>query len=176
MLRLLLVIAALATLTLPALARELPARTPGLWEFATTTDQTGPAARRLNRVVKKCISAALDQEWWLRDLGGFSKKEIYDPCPPALIRSREGTITSENICRFGRFNYNTQITVRGDFARDYTTIMIVHVEDAGEPTFRLAPRQHTVTTVARYLGACAADQRPGDLIDRDGKIIHLLSE
>ena len=180
MLRLPLVIVALATSALPALALDLPARTSGLWELTWT--QTDPPElvahahkRGVSTAVKECIDPAVNASFWQLDLVGFGGAAANLPCPPATIVSRDGTITAETACRIGPVNANLTITVQGDFARAYMSTIVMRFQPEGDAARRMTPARYTVTIAARYLGACAADQRPGDLIDDQG-IIHVFGE
>jgi hypothetical protein len=172
MLRSVVLVAGFLTSALPALALDLPARTPGLWEMEITPDLEGlnvppppPQTARL------CIDATVDQQLWRRDLGG----EMIDPnlCR-GNIGSRNGTITADFSCSMPQMSMTVQMVINGDFKSAYTMELTSMFQGEGAAS-AAAGRIHA-TMAYRYIGPCEADQRPGDFIRHDGTKMHLFGD
>jgi hypothetical protein len=172
MLRSLVVVAGILASALPALALDLPARTPGLWEMEITPDLQGlnvpPPPRETARL---CIDATVDQLLWRRDLGG----EMVDQnlCR-GTIGSRNGTFTADFSCSLPQMSMTMQMVISGDFNRAYTMELTSMFQGEGAAS-AAAGRIHA-TMAYRYIGPCEADQRPGDFIRHDGTKMHLFGD
>ncbi len=56
--------------------------------------------------------------------------------------------------------------VAGACDADYTTTLTI--ARVGTPAFPTIPPKMTITTAARWIGACKARQKPGDIVLPDG--------
>lgn len=139
-----------------AQAEELPKRRVGLWESSMTRSNDASP-----QVVKQCIDEKTDAQVLASTQGPNS------PCKQVrFVKTAQGYET-ETSCTFGQTTSTAKALITGDFNLKVTTQIT--------STVVTAPGQQPVTTVstieARYVGPCAADQRPGDIIMPDGKVV-----
>ena len=141
----------------PALAAELPSRKPGLWQVKTSIG-SGNAATRL---VQQCIDATTDQ--MMQSSAG--------PFAPAACRQRdvhrsENSIVIDSTCAVGGKPATAHTVVTGNLDSAYT--MTVTSQRSDIPDSKMI-----MTMDAKWLGPCAADQKPGDLIMSNGMKINV---
>ena len=145
----------LATLS-SAWAEDVPHRRPGLWELTRpAVDATNPA-----RTTQVCIDAAT--EMMLRDVGSSFTRST---CSTAEIHATEGKVTADTVCELGgsHATSHTVITFTGDTA--YRQLSTTQFDP---PLFG---RNEVATEMdGQWIGPCAADMRPGDMITALGKI------
>jgi hypothetical protein len=137
-------------------ADELPHRRPGLWEITrNNVDANNPA--RTSRI---CIDAAT--ETLLRDMGANVAKSI---CSKAAVSVSGNTVRVDSVCQLDRtrLTNHTVITFTGD-----TTYHHAAATHFDPPLFGRA--DSTSEMDGKWLGPCAADMRPGDVITPMGKI------
>ena len=139
-----------------ARADELPHRRPGLWEITrNNVDANNPA-----RTSKICIDAAT--ETMLRDMGASVAKSI---CSKAAVSVSGNTATIDSVCQIDRSRLTNHTVIT--FAND-TTYHHVAAMHFDPPLFG---RAESISEMdGRWLGPCAADMRPGDVITPMGKI------
>ena len=104
----------------PALAVDLPARTPGLWALEITPDLAGynlPPQRPQS--ARQCIDATVDQLFWRRDLGGELVER--NLCRANVSSSSNGTITADFFCSVSETSLTIRMVISGDLKRSYTT-------------------------------------------------------
>src|SRR5581483_11758382 len=133
--------------TLPALALDLPARTPGLWvmEIAPPPELAAYNLPPPNLpATKQCIDAGVDQRLWQRDLGG--ERDAARICQAANISISNGTITSEVSCNMGPISVQTRMVVSGDFTRAYTMRLTSRYQPEGPQAQRVPPGGFEVKT------------------------------
>ena len=153
-------------LAMPALAAEMPARKAGLWEITTSAG---------NRVaIRQCIDAATDQMMQSRAGAGPGTGPGAGPgagtppqCSKRDVQKTGGTVTIDSICTVAGRTVNTHAVVTGSFDSAYT--MTVTSQGDGIPA-----GAGIMTMSAKWLGPCAADQRPGDMIMPNGMKINIL--
>ncbi|TWT15347.1 DUF3617 family protein [Reyranella sp. CPCC 100927] len=137
-----------------AQAEELPKRKAGLWE-STVSGGMAPAPQ----VIKQCIDEKTDSLAMAAVGGGNCK-------PPTITKTSAGYET-ETSCQFGQMTSTAKSVISGDFSSKITAKTTA--------TIVQAPGQQPVTSnttiEAKYLGPCAADQKPGDIIMPDGKVV-----
>jgi Protein of unknown function (DUF3617) len=137
-------------------ADELPHRRPGLWEITRiNVDADNPA-----RTSKICIDGAT--EAMLRDMGTSVAKSI---CDQAAVSVSGNAVSVDTVCRLdrSRLTSHTVITFTSDTA--YHHVAATHFDP---PLFGRA--DSTSEMDGKWLGPCAADMRPGDVITAMGKI------
>lgn len=140
-----------------ASAAEQLSRKPGLWEVKTTLDNSSAPPR----VVKQCIDAATD---------GLSQS-IAGPFSAAVCLDRKvqrsaDAVTVDSTCSIAGKPASAHAVITGSFDSAYT--MKVTAEGALLPGGRMS-----MTMEGNWLGACAADQRPGDIIMANGVKINI---
>ncbi|HZR71363.1 DUF3617 domain-containing protein [Bradyrhizobium sp.] len=138
----------------PATAEDAPARKPGLWEVKTSIDDRGRAV-----TVQQCIDAATDQ--MLQSSTGPLAAPI---CAKREVKKSEGGMTIDTQCTFNGKPASAHAVVSGSFDSAYT--MTVTAEGVDLPATRM-------TMDAKWLGACAADQRPGDVVMAGGVKVNI---
>jgi len=148
---------------MPALAAEMPARKAGLWEITTS------AGNRM--AIRQCIDAATDQMMQSRagtgPAPGTGPGAGTPPCSKRDVQKTGDTVTIDSTCTVAGRTVNTHAVVAGSFDSAYT--MTVTSQGDGIPA-----GAGTMTMSAKWLGPCAADQRPGDMIMPNGMKINIL--
>ena len=137
-----------------AKAADLPARKPGLWEVKTTIEDHGRGG-----TVQQCIDAATDQ-MLQSSAGPFSAPA----CPEREGKKSDNGMTIDSRCNFNGKPASAHADITGSFDSTYT--MTVTAEGADLP--------HTkMTSEGKWLGACAADQQPGDVVMANGVKVNI---
>jgi hypothetical protein len=130
---------------------DYPRRKPGLWEVRNAAsenlgmpptsfcvgEQTDSAERHLDRVAGEKGSCSI---------GPFKRVGI--------------SWVAESVCKDSRSVVVSQSVASGDFQTQYRIDTLVYYS----PPLANNKREDKEAVVARYLGACAAGQRPGDLV------------
>ena len=142
---------ALCLLTVPALAEELPTRKAGLWELKMSFE-AGPGAAQ---AMQQCIDAATDAE--MRQPPGMEGVDMEKACTRNVSRAGD-TMTVDSTCNYNGRKTQSHMTVTGSF--DSANSMKIAV--TSDPPSPRGPMN--VAMDAKYLGACQADQKPGDII------------
>jgi hypothetical protein len=134
-------------------AAETPARKPGQWEVKTSLEGQGRTV-----TVKQCIDAATDQ-MLQSSAGPFSA-----PLCERDVQKSDGGMTINSRCTFNGKPASVRAVVTGSFDDAYT--MTVTSEGSDLPATKM-------TMEGKWLGACAADQMPGDVIMASGIKINI---
>src|SRR3974390_2945819 len=140
-----------------ALAAEPPSRKPGLWEVKTSIDNTGTPPR----VVQQCIDAATDQ--LSQSIAGPFSAAV---CPERNVQRSADSFTVDSTCTIAGKPATAHAVVTGSFDSAYT----MKVTAQGEV---LPGGKMTMTMEGKWIGACTADQRPGDIIMSNGVKINI---
>jgi len=140
-----------------ARAIEQLSRKPGLWEVKTTIENSGAPPR----VVQQCIDAATD-ELSQSIAGPFSAAA----CPERKVQRSADAVTVDSACHIAGKPAGAHAVVTGSFDSAYT----MKVAAEGE---LLPGGKMTMTMEGKWLGACTADQRPGDIIMGNGVKINI---
>lgn len=142
----------------PALAAEIPARKPGLWELKMTMESVGGVPMPS---FQHCIDAATDKQ--MNTLAGGAHAE---QCSKKDVQVSGGTVTVDSVCEFGGgMSATSHAVVTGDFNSAY--VVKVNSKRTGGPATPI-PAETNMTIEAKWLGPCKADQRPGDMIMGNG--------
>jgi Protein of unknown function (DUF3617) len=139
---------------LPALAvgaDEMPSRKPGLWEMKMV--RTGSPLPEMT--MQHCTDEATDKEMSTA-FAPMSK----DVCSRRDIQKTATGYVSDSVCNFGGTTITSHSDITGDFNSAFTVKSTS--QSAGGPS--ALPRDTTVTVEAKWLGACKADQKPGDIV------------
>jgi hypothetical protein len=130
---------------MPTLAAELPTRKAGLWEIRMND---APAA------IQQCIDAATD-----KTMGA----KVEQACPKREVQRSGDTWTVESTCTFGDKTVKSHTVAKGSFDSGFTQTMTSEGDASIIPGGKV-----TIKTDAKWLGPCAADQKPGDTILGNG--------
>jgi len=149
----------------PALALDLPTRKAGLWELKMIFE-----GRNLPpTVMKHCTDAATDK-LMNANFGGSNEQH----CSKQDMKTSGGTITIDSVCKFGEMTTTSHAVVTGSFDSAYT-IKVASTRAGGPPMPGVAPGAETHMTIeAKWMGACSAGQKPGDVIMSNGMSMNVL--
>ena len=137
---------------MPALAAELPSRKPGLWQVTTSIENSGAPVR----VIQQCIDASTDQ-MLQSNAGPFAPAA----CPGREVKSAADSVTIDSTCTVGGKSATAHAVVTGSFDSAYTMTVTSQSEE-------IPGGKMVMTMDARWLGPCAPDQKPGDIIMDNG--------
>jgi hypothetical protein len=140
---------------MPALAAELPSRKAGLWEVRTSIN--GPGV-----TTQQCIDASTDQ-MTQSSAGPLAQAA----CSKRDVQKSGDTTTIDSTCMLAGKTATAHAVIAGSFDSSYT--MTVTSESNALPGGKM-----TMTIVAKRLGPCTADQKPGDMILGNGVKINIL--
>jgi uncharacterized protein DUF3617 len=141
-------------LATPAAADDAPLRRAGLWEVKTSIDE-----RARSVTVQQCIDAATDQ--MLQSSAGPFSAPL---CSAREVKKSEGGMTIDTQCRFNGKPASAHAVVSGNFDSAYT--MTVTAEGTDLPATKM-------TMEGKWLGACAANQQPGDVVMAGGVKVNI---
>jgi len=139
---------------LPALdagAVEMPIRKAGLWEMMVL--RTGSSLPEMT--MQHCTDETTDKE--MSTTFSPMAKEM---CSKQDIQKTATGYVSDSVCKVGAMSITSHSDINGDFNSGYTVKSTSHNE--GGPAN--VPRDSTTTVEAKWLGACKADQKPGDIV------------
>ncbi len=146
-------ILAMICLSVPAVAAEMPPRKAGLWEIKTNTGN--PNVPQVS--VRQCVDASTDKMMQSNAGSPGAPRQ----CTQTNVQKSADTVTVDSTCTVAGKSTTSHIVVNGSFDSAYT--MTVTVQSG-----------RTVTMTAKWLGPCAADQRPGDMIMSNGMKFNIL--
>jgi hypothetical protein len=139
---------------LPALAAyavELPTRKPGLWELKML--RAGSPMPEIT--MQHCTDETTDKKMTTQ-LSPMAKQN----CTKNDTQKTATGYVTDSVCSFGGTTMTSHSEVIGDFNSAYAVRVTSHND--GAPAG--APRDANMTLEAKWLGACPADQRPGDIV------------
>jgi hypothetical protein len=139
----------------PAAALDLPARKPGLWEIKMTSEGHGMPPT----TSEHCIDAETDK--LMNSMGDNMRQDM---CSKRDMQKVGSTIVVDSVCKMGPMTITSHGVVSGDFNSAYT--VKVSSKREGGPAIPGMPADGTsnMTIDAKWMGACKADQKPGDMI------------
>src|SRR5258707_2017688 len=91
-----------------------------------------------------------------------------DICSKNDIQKTATGYTTDSVCTVSGISVTTHSETTGDFNSGYTVKVTSHSQ--GGPS---GPRDTTMTVEAKWLGACKADQRPGDIVMPGGSRMNI---
>jgi predicted PP-loop superfamily ATPase len=92
-----------------------------------------------------------------------------DSCAKQDIQKTATGYVSDSVCTVAGMTVTSHAEITGDFNSAYTVKSTAHSERAGGPA-----RDSTTTIEAKWLGACKADQKPGDIMMPGGMKMNIL--
>ena len=134
-----------------ASAVELPVRKAGLWEMKVL--HTGSAVPDMT--MQHCTDETTDKEMST----SFSPMAA-EMCSKQDIQKTATGYVSDSVCKVGAMSITSHSDINGDFNSGYTVKSTSHNEGGSANM----PRDSTTTIEAKWLGACKADQKPGDIV------------
>ena len=148
---------------LPALdaqAVELPVRKAGLWEMKMV--RTGGTAPDMT--MQHCTDATTDKQM----SSSFSPGK--ETCQKQDVQKTATGFVSDSVCGVAGMTITSHAEIIGDFNSAYTVKVTSRTE--GGPSG--VPRDGTTTIEAKWLGACKADQKAGDIVMPGGMKMNIL--
>lgn len=137
-----------ALVSLPALAGpvEMPNRKPGLWEVKVNAGAQMPAM-----TMQQCTDASTD-----KDMASTFSPMAKEMCAKQDMQKTTTGLVIESTCTVSGVTSTSRTEIVGDFNSAYT----VKVATKGSGKI-----PDSVTTMeAKWMGACKADQKPGDIV------------
>jgi hypothetical protein len=132
-------------------AVELPVRKAGLWEMKVV--RSGSPVPDMT--MQHCTDETTDKEMSTA-LSPMSK----EVCSKQDIQKTATGYVSDSVCGIAGMSITSHSEIIGDFNSAYTVKSTAHSERGPAA----APRDTTTTIEAKWLGACKADQKPGDIV------------
>jgi hypothetical protein len=146
-------------ITLIPVTAEMPPRKAGLWEYQTD----GSSA-----VYRQCTDANTEQ---MRHAPAGTAVELGDGAAPHCskpeVQKSGDTLTIDSTCTVAGRTVTSHKVVSGSFDSAYAMTETNQTVGVLGGTF-------TITMTAKWLGPCAADQKPGDVILPNGTKINIL--
>ena len=134
-----------------ASAVDLPVRKAGLWEMKVL--HSGSAVPDMT--MQHCTDETTD-----KDMATSFSPMAKDICSKQDIQKTATGYVSDSVCGIAGVSITSHAEITGDFNSAYTVKSTSHSE--GGPSG--APRDSTTTIEAKWLGACKAEQKPGDIM------------
>ena len=152
----------LAACASSAAAQEIPTRRAGLWEVTINHDgrNTPP------QTMQQCTDAETDKL-----MNAFGGALSADMCSKQEVKKVGATLVISATCQIGPMKSTSQSVVSGDFTSNYTVKVTSKIE--GLPAGAQDAAGGTTTIQARWVGACKAGQRPGDITMANGQTMNI---
>jgi Protein of unknown function (DUF3617) len=139
--------------SVPASAADFPTRKAGLWEI--TTNVASHAIK-----MQQCIDATTDHA-----MQAHAGSAPQGDCSKREVQKSGATMTIDSVCTFAGKTVTSHVVVNGSFDSEYTLTVTSQAEGR--------PAATAVTMNAKWLGPCAADQKPGDMIMPNGMKLNI---
>jgi hypothetical protein len=134
-----------------ASALELPVRKAGLWEMKVL--RTGSPAPEMT--MQQCTDETTD-----KDMSTAMSPIGKEMCSKQDIQKTATGYVTDSVCGIAGVSITSHAEITGDFNSAYTVKSTSHSERAPAGV----PRDSNTTIEAKWLGACKADQKPGDIM------------
>jgi Protein of unknown function (DUF3617) len=144
--------------TLPAPSAELPTRKAGLWEIKMSFENRNAASP----TIQQCVDASTDQ--MMQSSAGPLAQAA---CSKRDVQRSGNTLTIDSSCALAGKTATSHAVITGSFDSAYT--MTVTSQSDALPDGKMA-----MTMAAKWLGPCAGDQKPGDVIMGNGFKMNVL--
>src|SRR3977135_3143256 len=131
-------------------AVELPVRKAGLWEMKVL--HTGSAIPDMT--MQHCTDETTDKE-----MSTSFSPMAKEMCSKQDIQKIATGYVSDSVCGIAGMSITSHAEITGDLNSAHTVKSTSHSE--GGPT---GARDSTTSIEAKWLGACKADQKPGDIV------------
>jgi hypothetical protein len=134
-----------------AVAVDLPLRKAGLWEMKLV--RTGSPLPEMT--MQHCTDATTD-----KDMATASSPMSKEVCSKRDIQQSASGYVMDSVCSVAGVSMTTHSEITGDFDSAYTIKTTMHSDRAAAGL----PKDATTTIEAKWLGACKADQKAGDIV------------
>jgi hypothetical protein len=133
-----------------ARAVDLPVRKAGLWEMKVL--RTGSPMPEMT--MQHCTDETTD-----KDMSTAASPMAKEMCSKQDIQKTATGYVSDSVCGIAGMSITSHSEITGDFNSAYTVKSTSHSEGGPAGT-----RDSTTSIEAKWLGACKADQKPGDIV------------
>lgn len=137
-----------------ALAQDLPARKPGLWDIKTTVDGHALPLKDVRHCVDQSTDKMMNSALGLASFQACSKKDV---------QKSGNTTTIDSVCKIGGANTTSHAVITGNFDSAYT-VAVTSMSEGGRKGKGMPKGETHLMIEAKYLGACERGQKPGDII------------
>lgn len=144
-----------------AAGAELPSRKPGLWDITMKFESGG----QLTQAMQQCIDAATDKE-----MNALGQGMTRDACSKQDLKTVGGTMIIDSTCRIGGVTTSSRAEITGSFDRAYS----MKLTSRNETPSPDVPAQTVMRLDAKWVGPCAAGQKPGDVIMPGGMKVNVM--
>ncbi len=129
---------------------QMPIRTAGLWEL--TTQITGVSKTVTPpMVMQQCTDESVDRQ--MNKMSSDAAK-----CSRQEMTKSGNSYIGDSVCTIGDATVTSHIDATGDFNSAYT------VKTTAKSTGGNLPPDMVTTIQAKWISACKADQKPGDIV------------
>jgi hypothetical protein len=157
--RLSLLLLASCVVATPSLALDLPTRKAGLWEMTMDFHN----AQLPHQTMKQCTDADIDRLMNMNFAGANEQA-----CSKKDIVRNGANIVVDSVCKFGAMTTTSHAVVTGSFDSAYS-VEVTSTRSGGPQVPGMAANgQSHMTITAKWLGACAAGEKPGDIMMSNG--------
>jgi hypothetical protein len=132
-------------------AVELPVRKAGLWEMKIVS--TGGSSPEMT--MQQCTDATTD-----KDMSTTFSPMAKEICSKQDIQKTATGYVTDSVCGVAGMTIKSHAEITGDFNSAYT----VKSTSRSEGGIAGAARDSSTTIEAKWLGACKADQKAGDIM------------
>jgi hypothetical protein len=132
-------------------AVDLPVRKAGLWEMKVV--RAGSPVPDMT--MQHCTDESTDKE-----MSAAASPMAKEMCSKQDIQKTATGFVSDSVCGIAGMSITSHAEITGDFNSAYTVKSTSHSEHG--PTG--VPRDSTTVIEAKWLGACKADQKAGDIM------------
>ena len=132
-----------------AVAVELPVRKAGLWEMKVLSGGSMP-----EMTMQQCTDETTD-----KDMSTAMSPVAKEICSKQDIQKTATGYLTDSVCGVAGVTVKSRAEITGDFNSAYTVKSTSHSEGG-----RAGAHDSTSTIEAKWIGACKADQKPGDII------------
>ena len=144
-----------------AFAVELPVRKAGLWEMKVL--HAGSPSPEMT--MQQCTDETTD-----KDMSTAFSPMAKEMCSKQDIQKTSAGYVTDSVCGIAGMTIKSHAEITGDFNSAYTVKSTSHSE--GGPAN--VSRDSTTTIEAKWMGACKADQKPGDIVMPGGMKMNIL--
>lgn len=146
-----------------AQAADMPTRKAGQWEIKMQFE-----GRELQaRAIRQCTDQATDK-LMNNNYGGEGD------CSKRDISKSGNTMVVDSVCKFGTATTTSHAVITGSFDSAYT-VEVTSTRKGGPALPGMTPGQPThMKIAAKWLGPCAAGERPGDIMMGNGMKVNVL--
>jgi hypothetical protein len=133
-----------------AVAVELPVRKAGLWEMKVLSGGSMP-----EMTMQQCTDETTD-----KDMSTAMSPMTKEICSKQDIQKTATGYVTDSVCGIAGTTIKSKAEITGDFNSAYTVKSSSHSEGGRAG----AAHDSTTTIEAKWLGACKADQKAGDIM------------